>query len=56
MIEFDMRLGTPGLHEVGRSVEARERPTLLPPDLFLRYQKDAFWEDPKLLPPTVKLL
>jgi sulfotransferase len=56
MIEFDMRLGTPGLHEVGRSIEARERPTLLPPDLFLRYRKDAFWEDPKLLPPTVKML
>ena len=25
MIEFDLRLGTPGLHDVGRSVEARER-------------------------------
>jgi sulfotransferase len=56
MIEFDMRLGTPGLHDVGRSVEARVRPSILPPDLFLRYQKDGFWEDLKLLPPTVKLV
>jgi sulfotransferase len=43
MIEFDLRLGTPGLHDVGRSVEARERKPILPPDLFTRYQKDAFW-------------
>ena len=34
MIEFDLRLGTPGLHDVGRSVEARERKQILPPDLF----------------------
>jgi sulfotransferase len=56
MIEFDQRLGTPGLHDVGRSVQARERPTILPPDLFTRYQREAFWEDLKLLPPTVKLI
>jgi hypothetical protein len=40
----------------GRSVEARERKPILPPDLFTRYQKDAFWEDLKLLPPSVKLV
>jgi sulfotransferase len=56
MIEFDLQLGTPGLHGVGRSVEARERNPILPPDLFTRYQKDAFWEDLKLLPPTVNLV
>jgi sulfotransferase len=56
MIEFDQRLGTPGLHDVGRSVKPRERVTILPPDLFTRYQRDAFWEDLKLLPPTVKLV
>ncbi len=56
MIEFDMRLGTPRLHDLARSVEARERKTILPPDLFLRYQKDAFREDLTLLPPTVKQL
>jgi sulfotransferase len=56
MIEFDQRLGTPGLHEVGRSVQARERRTILPPELFARYERDAFWEDLKQLPTTVKLI
>ena len=41
---------------LGRSVEARERKPILPPDLLARYQKDAFWEDLKQLPPTVKLV
>ena len=56
MIEFDLRLGTPGLHDVGRSVEARERKPILPPDLFKRYERDAFWEDLTLVPPTVKVV
>jgi sulfotransferase len=56
MIEFDLRLATPGLHDVGRTVETRERKPILPPDLLARYQKDAFWEDLKHLPPTVKLV
>lgn len=56
MIEFDQRLGTPGLHDVGRSVQPRERPTILPPELFKRYAADAFWEDLNLLPPTVSIV
>jgi hypothetical protein len=28
----------------------------LPPDLLARDRKDAFWEDLKQLPPTVKLV
>ncbi len=56
MLEFDLRLGTPGLHDVGRKVEGRERPTLLPPDLFKRYAADAFWEDLTLVPPTVSVV
>lgn len=56
MIEFDIRLGTPGLHDVGRSVRARERKTILPADLFLRYQKDAFWENLADIPPAVKVI
>jgi sulfotransferase len=46
--EFDARLGTPGLHHVARKVKAEPRQTILPPDLFLRYENDSFWEDPKL--------
>lgn len=56
MIEFDMRLGTPGLHEVGRAVRVRTRPTVLPPDLFARYERDAFWEDLTQLPTTVQVI
>lgn len=43
---FDRRTGTPGLHDVRARVEARERPTVLPPDLFRRFENDAFWRDP----------
>ena len=56
MVDFDMRLGTPGLHEVGPSVRATARPTLLPPDLFARYERDAFWEDAAQLPRSVRMI
>jgi sulfotransferase len=46
--EFDARLGTPGLHRVGRMVKAEPRETVLPPDLFHRFDSDTFWEDAKL--------
>ena len=55
-LEFDARLGTPGLHTVGSSVKSIARPTLLPPDLFHRYDKDAFWERPKELPGSVTVV
>ena len=44
--EFDSRLGTPGLHRVGRRVKAEKRETILPPDIFRRYEGDNFWNDP----------
>ena len=56
MVEFDMRLGTPGLHDVGRAVRASPRPTVLPPDLFERYQGDAFWNDAARLPKEVSII
>ena len=43
--EFDAQLGLDGLHRVHRKVEPRSRPTILPPDLFERYSKLAFWRD-----------
>lgn len=46
--EFDARLGTPGLHSVGRRVRAEARTTVLPPDLFRRYEPDSFWRDAAL--------
>jgi sulfotransferase len=47
-VEFDARLGTPGLHSVARRVQAIERATVLPPDLFRRYEGDNFWREPSL--------
>ncbi|WP_386752838.1 sulfotransferase family protein [Lysobacter yangpyeongensis] len=41
--EFDARTGMPGLHKVGRRVAAPERATVLPPDIFRRFENEAFW-------------
>lgn len=41
--EFDERTGMPGLHAVGRKVLAPERMTVLPPDVFRRFENEAFW-------------
>jgi sulfotransferase len=43
--EFDAQLGAPGLHSVKRKVEYVERQTVLPPDLFDRYNALSFWQD-----------
>ncbi|MQY42493.1 sulfotransferase [Epibacterium sp. SM1969] len=45
MMEFDRRLGTPGLHDVGDRVVHIPRKTILPPDLFARFEEAAFWEE-----------
>ncbi len=46
--DFDAGLGSPGLHTVRRKVEFIDRPTILPPELFERFENDAFWMDPAL--------
>ena len=46
--EFDMTIGAPGLHTVRRKVEFVDRPTVLPPDLFAKFENDAFWTNPDL--------
>lgn len=46
--EFDARLGTPGLHRVAAKVQAVERQTILPPELFRRFESDSFWRDAQL--------
>ena len=43
--EFDARMGTPGLHSLGRAVRPCARPTILPPELFRKYEADSFWRD-----------
>jgi sulfotransferase len=54
--EFDARLGTPGLHSVSPAVRATERKTLLPPDLFSRFEQDAFWRDLRQLPSNLRVV
>lgn len=43
--EFDHRLGVKGLHTVKKRVEFINRRTILPPDLFAKYQEMEFWQD-----------
>lgn len=43
--EFDQSLGVKGLHNVGRKVEFKNRRSILPPDLFVKYQEMDFWLD-----------
>lgn len=45
--DFDTALGTPNLHTVRRKVEWIERRSILPPDLFARFEQDAFWTRPE---------
>lgn len=43
--EFDARLKTPDLHTVKKKVVYQPRRTILPPDLFERYNNLSFWHD-----------
>jgi sulfotransferase len=45
--DFDVALGTPGLHAVRRKVEWIERQSVLPPELFQRFANDMFWRQPE---------
>ena len=44
--DFDLALGAPGLHTIRRKVEYIARQTVLPPQLFHRFDNDMFWRDP----------
>lgn len=43
--EFDQNLGVKGLHSVKKKVEFKSRRSILPPDLFVKYQEMDFWQD-----------
>ncbi len=45
--EFDMALGAPGLHAIRRKVEWIDRESVLPPELFARFEHDMFWRRPE---------
>lgn len=54
--EFDLKAGTPGLHQIRPKVAKQPRNTVLPPDVFNRYVNDAFWLDPKRARNEIKLV
>jgi sulfotransferase len=54
--DFDLRLGTPGLHTVRRKVEWVERESILPPELFMRFAHDAFWLEPDAARRRIKMI
>lgn len=43
--EFDAQLGAPGLHKVKSQVKFSPRPTVIPPDLFDKFNQMSFWND-----------
>jgi sulfotransferase len=55
-VEFDARAGTPGLHSVHPDIRAPARQTILPPDLFRRFENLSFWREPHLNPRNVKIV
>src|SRR5262249_18127375 len=54
--DFARRLGPPGLHAINRQVRHKRRRSILPPDLFLKYENDAFWRDPVRNPNKVRVV
>ncbi|WP_309236458.1 sulfotransferase [Microcoleus sp. FACHB-672] len=44
--EFDVKLKTRGLHSIRKKVEFQPRQTILPPDLFERFNNLSFWAEP----------
>lgn len=45
--DFDQQMDTAGLHTVKRKVEWKPRRTVLPPDVFSKFNELAFWRDGK---------
>jgi sulfotransferase len=41
---------------VRRQIQARERNSVLPPDVFRRFENDMFWLDPALNPQRVTVI
>jgi sulfotransferase len=54
--EFDLALGAPGLHTIRRKVAWIERRTVLPPELFRRFDNDMFWRAAGATVPQVPII
>jgi sulfotransferase len=48
--EYDDNLGMPGLHTIQRVVTWQTRQPVIPPELFTKYAKSQFWNNPDLNP------
>ncbi len=53
-LAFDARIGAPGLHKVGAKVRAIQRETILPTEIFAKYE-NAFWNGPDM-PSAVRMV
>jgi len=45
--DFDANMGVPDMHTVRNKIEFHQRPSLLPPDIFDKYNKIDFWTKPQ---------
>ncbi len=45
-VDYDDRIGLPGLHTTRGKVEHRERPLSIPPDIYQNYAHSNFWDNP----------
>lgn len=54
--EFDVRLGSPGLHDIGREIKPSSRQPVLPPELFNRLHESTFWTDSKRIPGHIQVV
>jgi sulfotransferase len=54
--EFDTRIGTPGLHDIGRDIRPFTRTPVLPPELFNKLNENTFWNDPKRYPEHIPVV
>ena len=55
-LAFDERLGTPGLHSLRRRVDAADRETVLPPDLFAKFENDCYWDRSEFMSVNVRVI
>ncbi len=55
-VPYDEKMGAPGLHYVKKVVENVERKTVLPPDIFNRFENHSFWRRPESMPKNVTVL
>jgi hypothetical protein len=46
----------PVLYHIRSAVRPEKRPPSPPPNLFAKFERDAFWDDPAQLPTSVRVV